>query len=342
MIILIILGLIAVIGLSYWNGANDVSKTIATIVGGRVGNYKRAVILGATFNAVGTFLALFFAQTIFKVFTEGLIKETNVGELFAASVILGAAAWIVIATKTGMPVSTTHSILGAIIFLGLFVFTTAGILWKSIALKIALPLIISPIVSFVMAYGIFWLYSKNLLCLNNLNVKISKNMRKVLNIDNAHWISCAASSFARGMNDGPKFVALAATFLVANQLTNNVPGLNTILFSVVAIAMGLGGYIRGMKVTKTLAYRVTKIGHRDGFIANLITSVLVTSGASLGMPMSTTHVSSFAIIGIGTKKSAKKVNWKTVKHMALAWFVTLPLSGLFSIISYNVLLVVGL
>ena len=334
----IIFGVTAVLVLAYWNGANDVSKTIATIVGGRVGNYKRAIILGASFNAIGTFLALFFAQALFKIFTEGLLKEAQVSELFAVSVILGSVVWLIIATRTGMPVSTTHSMVGAIIFLGLFVFTTTGILWTNVLLKIALPLLLSPFVSFVLAYGIFWLYSKNIFRLKNFKIIKSKKYSRLLNVDNAHWISCAASSFARGMNDGPKFVALAATFLITNKVGGVNIGLSLLIFTGVALAMGLGGYIQGMKVTKTLAYKVTQMGHTDGFIANFITSILVTSGASFGIPMSTTHVSSFAIIGIGSKKGVDMVNWKTVREMVLSWIVTIPLSGLFAILSYSLLI----
>ena len=334
---LLILGIITVLLLSYWNGANDVSKTIATIVGSRIGNYRRAVILGATFNAIGTFLALFFAQALFKVFTQGLLKESQISEIFAISVIFGVIAWLVIATKIGMPVSTTHSMIGAIIFLGLFVFSFAGILWNSVLLKIVLPLLLSPIVAYLLAFSIFWLYSKNVLRLKNFKIIRSKALSKVINVDNAHWISCAASSFARGMNDGPKFVALAATFLISTGISQNNIGLNMLIFALVALAMGLGGIIHGFKVTNTLSTKITKINHTDGFIANLITSVLVSGGASLGVPMSTTHVSSFAIVGVGSNKGLSNINWKTVKHMLFSWVITIPVSGAFAIISYNVI-----
>jgi len=334
MIAVLIIGLVAVLALAYWNGANDVSKTIATIVGGKVSNYRRAVILGATFNAIGTFLALFFAQALYKIFTSGLLKETQVSELFTISVIIGAVVWIIIATRLSMPVSTTHSIIGAILFLGIFVYSFSGVLWGSVLLKIALPLILSPFISFFLAYGIFWLYSKNILGLKNF--KLVKN-NKLININNGHWLSCAASSFARGMNDGPKFVALAFTFLLASQFSSKVLVPNALIFLTVALAMGLGGYFGGYKVTKTLGYKITKIGHTDGFIANLITSLLVTSGAYIGLPMSTTHVSSFAIIGIGSKNGKKNINWKTVKEMALSWLVTLPISGMLSIATYLML-----
>jgi len=333
---ILIFGVVAVLTLAYWNGANDVSKTIATIVGGRVGNYRRAVILGASFNAIGTFLALFFAQALFKLFTQGILTDTNITEAFALSIIMGAMLWIFIATKFGLPVSTTHSIIGAIVFLGIYVFTLSGILWSAVLLKIVIPLLLSPLVSFVLAYSIFWLYSKNILRIKNFKIVKSKAHSKLLNVNNAHWISCAASSFARGMNDGPKFVALAATFLISTQIAQGSWLINLLIFSLVAISMGLGGYIHGMKVTNTLSYKITKIGHTDGFIANLVTSLLVTSGAYMGAPMSTTHVSSFAIIGIGSKKGASSLNWSTLRSMFLAWVVTLPVSGFFSVLSYQV------
>lgn len=333
MIGLVVFGIFVALALAYWNGANDVSKTIATIVGGRVANYKKAVILGASFNAIGTFLALFFAQAIFKLFTKGILVESQITEAFAISIILGAVLWIILATRVGMPVSTTHSIVGAIIFLGVYVFTFAGVLWKTVLLKIALPLMISPLVSFLFAFSVFWVFRKKII--HEIQETPKQGLKKVFSIDGAHWMSCAASSFARGMNDGPKFVALAATFLISTQIAQGSWWVNFAIFSMVAIAMGLGGYIHGMKVTNTLSYKVTKMGHTDGFIANLVTSLLVTSGAYLGAPMSTTHVSSFAIIGIGSGKGLRSINWKTVKGMLLAWVVTIPVSGFLSIVSYS-------
>lgn len=333
MIGFVLFGIFVVLALAYWNGANDVSKTIATIVGGRVTNYKKAVILGASFNAIGTFLALFFAQAIFKLFTKGILVETQITEAFAVSIILGAVLWIILATKVGMPVSTTHSIVGAIIFLGVYVFTLEGVLWKTVFLKIALPLMISPLVSFLFAFTVFWMFRKQIV--SEVKKREPKQGLKFLSVDGAHWVSCAASSFARGMNDGPKFVALAATFLISTQIAQGSWWINVAIFSLVAVSMGLGGYIHGMKVTHTLSYKVTKMGHTDGFIANLVTSLLVTSGAYLGAPMSTTHVSSFAIIGIGSGKGLQSINWKTVKGMLLAWVVTIPVSGMLSIVSYS-------
>lgn len=235
-----------------------------------------------------------------------------------------------------MPVSTTHSMIGAIIFLGLFVFSFTGILWNSVLLKVILPLLLSPVVAYILAYSIFWLYSKNIFRLKNFKLLSSG---RLLNIDNAHWVSCAASSFARGMNDGPKFVALAATFFISSSISQGL--LTVLIFFLVAVAMALGGIFHGFKVTHTLSHKITKMGHTDGFIANLITSVLVTTGASLGIPMSTTHVSSFAIIGTASKKGISNINWGTVKHMLLSWGVTLPLSGFFAILSYGII-VIGL
>ncbi|HEV7126588.1 MAG TPA: inorganic phosphate transporter, partial [Ktedonobacterales bacterium] len=106
------------------------------------------------------------------------------------------------------------------------------------------------------------------------------------------------------------------------------------LFVLVALGMGAGSAVGGLKVTRTLAEKVTKMDHTEGFAANLTTAVLVAFASNLGLPVSTTHVSSGAIIGIGLRSGLGRVNWKVVRDMALAWVVTLPGAGLLAIAAY--------
>ena len=105
----------------------------------------------------------------------------------------------------------------------------------------------------------------------------------------------------------------------------------------VALAMGLGGYLGGLRVTKLLAEKVTTMDHMEGLSANLTTSSLVLVSATMGLPVSTTHVSSSAIIGVGLLKGVTAVRWITVRDMILAWIVTLPAAGLFACLAYLIL-----
>jgi len=157
----------------------------------------------------------------------------------------------------------------------------------------------------------------------------------VVGLDTIHWISSGLASFARGTNDAPKIVAM----LLLGSATPSWPSTSSQLaaFGGVAMAMGLGSYFGGLRVTEVLAENVTRMDHAEGLSANLTTSLLVLVSGTLGLPVSTTHVSSSAIIGIGLLKGLNSVRWTTVRDMVLAWVVTLPASALFACIAYLIL-----
>jgi PiT family inorganic phosphate transporter len=157
----------------------------------------------------------------------------------------------------------------------------------------------------------------------------------IVGLDTIHWISSGLASFARGTNDAPKIVAM----LLLGSTTATWPSTSSqlIAFGGVAIAMGLGSYFGGLRVTKVLAENVTKMSHTEGLSANLATSSLVLTSGFLGLPVSTTHLSSSAIIGIGLLKGRNSVRWTTVRDMVLAWVVTLPASALLAGVAYLIL-----
>src|SRR3989449_5378795 len=154
-------------------------------------------------------------------------------------------------------------------------------------------------------------------------------------LDTIHWISSGLTSLARGVNDAPKILAmllLGGTVAAWPSDTMKVAA-----FAGAALAMGLGGFIGGYRVTEVLAEKVTRMDHVEGISANLTTSSLVLVTATMGLPVSTTHVSSSAIIGIGLLKGLRAVRWATVRDMVLAWLVTLPVSALLAGLAYVVL-----
>src|ERR1041384_110093 len=156
-----------------------------------------------------------------------------------------------------------------------------------------------------------------------------------LGLDSIHWISSGLASFARSVNDAPK---LAAMVLFGSALAAwpSAPFLVS-TFGAVAVAMGLGSYLGGLRVTEVLAEKVTTMDHAEGLSANLTTSSLVLVSATMGLPVSTTHVSGSAIIGIGLLKGVTAVRWRTVRDMVLAWIVTLPAAGILAWLAYFLL-----
>jgi len=360
--------------LAFANGANDVSKAIATLVGSGVTNYRSALVWGTVWTMIGAALASFVASSMIKTFSHGLVQTgTIIGPDVTLAILTGAMAWILFATRTGLPVSTTHALTGAVVGTGLIAFAGEGLIWSAIVGKIALPLLVSPFLALTVSLLIHpavralarkWEgaclcvmpVSRALVtidargCTRTLLQATSFSspvmavpshcdraglQGLVVGLDTIHWISSGLASFARGTNDAPKIVAM----LLLGSATTAWPSISSQLaaFGGVAIAMGLGSYFGGRRVTEVLAEKVTRMDHSEGLSANLTTSGLVLASGTLGLPVSTTHVSSSAIIGIGLLKGRGNVRWTTVRDMVLAWVVTLPASALLACITYLIL-----
>ncbi|MBK5283082.1 MAG: inorganic phosphate transporter [Nitrospiraceae bacterium] len=368
------LAFLLVLALSYANGTNDVSKAVATLVGSGVTNYRAAILWGTIWTIVGAGASAFVASAMVKTFSHGLLQTgTNVQPAVTWAVLIGAMAWVFLASRTGLPVSTTHALTGAIVGTGLVAFSGDGLIWPAIGKKIALPLLLSPFLAFTISLlihpAVCTLAKKwegTCLCVmpaSRALVTIDERggtrtlfqgtsfgqpviavpsqcdraglSGLVVGLDTIHWVSSGLASFARGTNDAPKIVAM----LLLGGATTAWPSTSSQLaaFGGVALAMGLGSYFGGLRVTEVLAEKVTRMDHSDGLSANLTTSLLVLVSGTLGLPVSTTHVSSSAIIGIGFLKGLNSVRWTTVRDMVLAWVVTLPASALIACIAHLIL-----
>lgn len=360
-IILILL----VVGLSYANGSNDVSKGIATLAGCGAATYRKALAWGTICTIGGSLAAAVFSVKMVNTFAAGLLHNPEaMGNIFPIAVAFGAFVWVLFASFTGLPVSTTHAITGAICGVGVFSFGYNGVLWGMVTSKIFIPLLVSPFCGLFLAFLVYpplrfsmeklynWcvcfelrketcacnpagsgvalsntlepemVISTNEVCENTLFAPLKINIPDIV-----HWVSGGLVCFARGLNDAPKIVAIGLIISLSNYNQD-------FLFPMVAVAMGLGSYLGGLRVTRVLAEKVTKMNHIEGLSANLITSILVSTAARFGLPVSTTHISSSAIIGIGLRHGRRGVYWNTVFGMVLAWFVTLPVAGLLSGIVY--------
>ncbi|MBI5246236.1 MAG: inorganic phosphate transporter [Elusimicrobia bacterium] len=319
--IVTIVGLTAAAGLAFANGANDISKSIATLVGSGESDYKKAVVVASLAVAAGAVLASAWAVKMTLLFTKGMLSpQVQLNQTFALAILAGAVGWVLLSTRIGMPVSTTHAIVGATLLTGLYAFGFDQVLWSSVWKKVALPLLLSP----VAAFGTAWLLFRGLnwLC----------RERYCLNCHWAHWASAISSGFARGLNDTPKIAGLGFFFYAVLDPSATVAP--RWFFLVLAAANAAGGIILGLAVTDTLAHKVAKMDHLEGFAANLATTAMVVATALHGFPVSTTHVSSSAIMGMGLRKGTGGVNRAIVGQIALAWLVTLPTAGVIGVAAY--------
>ncbi|HBR51502.1 MAG TPA: inorganic phosphate transporter [Nitrospira sp.] len=365
---------VLILVLAFANGSNDVSKAIATLVGGGVTNYRIAIAWGTFWTMAGAVAAAFVASAMVKTFSSGFLQPNlSIPPAFAPAILSGALLWVLFASKTGLPVSTTHALIGSLIGSGLLALGNEGLIWETVSKKIALPLLLSPFLSFGLSFLIHPLiralgkrwdglcvclipneralvtidaqgYTRTLFQASSIGLPIASVPSHCdraglsglsLGLDSFHWLSSGLTSLARGTNDAPKIAAM----LLLGSLQPIWPSatLQIMAFVGVAIAMGLGSYWGGHRVTEVLAEHVTKMDHLEGLSANLTTSSLVLLSGTLGLPVSTTHVSSSAIIGIGLLKGTSAVHWGTVRDMVLAWAVTLPAAAGLACIAYLLL-----
>lgn len=372
-----LLAVTAALILGYANGANDVSKTVATLVGSRVATYRQGIIWGTLWTGVGAALAGWLAPAMLATFVSGwFIGHAATGPAFALAAAFGAIGWVSVSTHRGLPVSTTHAITGAIVGLGVSVVGFSAIAWAKLVTKIVIPLAFSPLFALVLAWLVLPVFQKLVsrerelvLCVavrqpsvqpamalagprfemaaqqaigvpaaspsGELCVYVPTFLR--VNADRLHWVSSAAIAFARALNDTPKVAAIAVLMLLANP-GGKIPAM---IFPAIAASMAMGSLLGGRRVTQCMAECITRLDEPSGLAANLLTATLVAGAANLGLPVSTTHVSNGAIVGVGLARGTRAVSWRTIRDFIMAWMVTLPASAGLAIAVYALLHMVG-
>jgi len=321
--------------LSFANGSNDVSKAIATLAGSGVASLQKAIYWGSLWTAIGSISGAYWGIALIKNLTERLYTtNASLPMEMAFSIALAPIIWILLSTFKAWPVSTTHAVVGGIIGAGVSAFGIGGIAWKVVLQKIALPLLISPFAALLLAIiampFLTYIIGKidkrrvNLATAHENNTWRSRIRGRYITGDHFHWFTSGLLSFARGLNDTPKLIAVTLPIAILSDITPNVG-----LFTIAAIAMSLGGILAGHRITEVLSFNITKMDHKQGFTANMVAAFLVIGASRWGMPVSTTHVSSLAIMGVGVA-GKERLQKNTIKSMLFAWFLTVPAAALLS------------
>ena len=290
--------------LAYANGANDNFKGVASLYGSATTGFRTALVWGTATTLAGSITAIFLAGELMKKFSgKGLVPDAlTQTPAFLLAVALGAALTVLLATRLGFPISTTHALTGALTGAGL-----AGgdhtVNFAALGKSFVQPLLLSPVLA-VAAGALVYLVLKA--------ARLAPDHR-TRTLDALHFFSGGAVGFARGLNDTPK---IAALLLVAKALD--------IRWGLAAIAatMAIGGLLNARRVAETMAKKITGMNPGQGFAANIATAILVTTANWNALPVSTTHVSVGALVGIGL--TTRRAHWKAVGGIALSWLITLP------------------
>ena len=312
------------VAFDYINGFHDTANAIATSVSTRALKPHWAILMSATANFVGALTGTEVAKTV----GSGLVDTQVESQVVVAAALIGAIAWNLLTWRLGIPSSSSHALIGGL--LGA-VTTAAGFgAWRmdGIVNKVLVPLFGSPIAGFLI--GLFLM-----VVIFNVFRRVNPHLMNDL-FRRFQVLSAAYMAFSHGSNDAQKTMGIMTLALVtAGIQTTFEPPLWVIL--VAATAISLGTAAGGWRIIKTMGTKVVKLDPVHGFAAETTAASIIFAASQVGMPVSTTHVISSAIMGTGSADRFNAVRWGVARSIGIAWVLTLPAAGLTAALSYVVL-----
>ena len=304
------------------NGFHDTANAIATVVSTRVLSPRSAIMMAAALNFGGALVSTQVAKTI----ASGLVTGATQTVVLAA--LLGAIVWNLITWKFGIPSSSSHALIGGLCGAAFMHGGTASIIWNGLLLKVIVPLVTSPIAGFILGFVIMKIIY--VLFSHSQPGKVSHWFRRL------QIVSAALMAFSHGQNDAQKSMGIITIALFSQGVikTHDVP-----LWVVLAcaVAMALGTSSGGWRIIRTMGHKILRLEPVHGFAAETSASIVILLAGKYGAPVSTTHVISGSIFGVGASKRLSAVRWGVAQSMLVAWVLTIPASGLIAAISYFVL-----
>jgi len=307
--------IVVALGFDYTNGFHDAANAIATSVSTRALTPRTALVLAAVFNLFGSLVSTKVADTV-----GGIIDapRTSEGLVVVFAAVVGAIVWNLITWYFGLPSSSSHALIGGLV--GAALASSATVKWHVIVKKVVIPMVLSPLVGLVLAFvvmlALLWIFRRRNPSHVNRGFKYGQ------------WVSSAAMSYGHGLQDAQKTMGVVTlALLVTHHLGTFVVPLWVKLACAAAIA--LGTYSGGWRIMRTLGRRVFKLDNAAGFAAQSVaSSVLMTTAYVYAAPISTTHVITSSVMGVGATRKFSAVRWGVAGNILVAWILTLPAAAL--------------
>jgi PiT family inorganic phosphate transporter len=316
--------LLLAVTFDYINGFHDTANAIATSVSTRALKPQWAIVMSAIANFGGAFVGTAVAGTI----SGGLITSQAESQTVVAAALIGAITWNLITWRMGIPSSSSHALIGGLLGAAGAAAGTASWNLQGVVEKVLLPLVASPIVGGIAAL---------LLMVVIFNV-FRRAHPKTMNdsFRRLQVLSAAFMAFSHGSNDAQKTMGVMtlALFNAGVIADKHVP---VLVIVAAASAMSLGTAAGGWRIIKTMGSRVVKLDPVHGFAAETTAASVIIVASHFGMPVSTTHVISGAIMGTGASDRFNAVRWAVARNIGVAWVLTIPAAGIFAAIAYLVL-----
>ena len=357
---MILLIALAVLFVALANGANDNFKGVATLHGSGTLGYRRALAWATLTTLAGSLAAMLAAGGLVQRFSgKGLVADAVAADhAFLLGVAAAAALTVLLATRLGFPVSTTHALLGALVGAGLVMGGPRQLSYATLGRSFVAPLLFSPVVSLLLAASVyralrsarraFRVGEQTCVCIGDVE-ELASYVPGAGTVRLASGIAVAVDQLdrcerryagrvfgfdAQGALDRLHLLAAGAVGFARGL--NDTPKIVALLIAaraldvpagsvVVAAAMAAGGLLFARRVARTMAFGITGMNHGQGFSANLVTAAIVTLASPLGLPVSTTHVACGALFGIGLVNG--EARGKTIAEIVAAWVTTLPIAA---------------
>ncbi|MGV8121633.1 MAG: anion permease [Candidatus Xenobiia bacterium LiM19] len=318
LILIILLALI----FDFVNGFHDTANAIATSVMTSALRIPYAIMMAATLNFAGAMLGTSVAETIGK----SIVDPSTITQTVIISTLISAITWNIITWKYGLPSSSSHALIGSLIGVVL----VQGLTLKLEGVKvIVLALIISPLMGLFGGIVIMILFYR---LFRNIRVsKINRVFRKV------QVVSAAFMALSHGGNDAQKSMGIITMALIANNLITGHFYVPTWVKISCALAMAFGTAVGGWKIIKTVGRGIIEIKPIQGCAADTTSATVIQLATHIGLPVSTTHVVTSSICGVGAAENVYNVNWNVMKNIVLAWFFTIPFVAIFAAVIYKVI-----
>lgn len=320
---MLVLVILAALAFDYINGFHDTANAIATCVSTRALTVKTAIFMAAILNFAGAMISTKVATTIGK----GIVDKDHVTQMVVLAGILGAIIWDIVTWYYGLPSSSSHAIIGGLMGAVMAHSGVAALHWAGLK-KIILALLISPIlgtlIGFIFMVIIYWTFR------NKAPSSLNRGFKRL------QIVSAATMAFAHGTADAQKSMGVITMALLSYGMipTFDVP---TWVKVACAVSMGLGTAAGGWRIIKTVGHDFVKLQPVHGFCVETASAGVILGASVIGMPVSTTHVITSTILGVGLSKRISAVNWTVAQRILVAWVLTIPASAIVAYACYLLL-----
>ncbi|MEU5087534.1 inorganic phosphate transporter [Streptomyces sp. NPDC021356] len=319
----LVVTILVALGFAYTNGFHDSANAIATSVSTRALTPRAALAMAAVMNLAGAFLGSGIAKTV----SEGLIDtptgSKGMGILFSA--LLGAIVWNLVTWYFGLPSSSSHALFGGLVGAALAGGTTVH--WSGVLDKVVTPMFLSPVVGLIVGYlvmtAIMWIFRRT-------NPHKAKRGFRI-----AQTVSAAGMALGHGLQDAQKTMGVVVMALVIGGVETYGDPIPVWVKLVSALMLSLGTYAGGWRIMRTLGRKIIELDPPQGFAAEATgASIMFGTAFLFKAPISTTHVITSAIMGVGATKRVNAVRWGVAKNIVLGWFITMPAAAIVSAVAF--------